>query len=101
MKRLIAVILAGVMVLALAACGNSGNTPATTKATEGAETEAVTQPAGSDETEAVTEAVTEEETEAETEDPYADAPKEVVVGIVADPGTFYPWPGHALSDTAV
>lgn len=91
MKKLLAIILAASMVLALAACGNNGQTPATTAADQGTEPAVETQaPEGGEDT---TEA--EVETEAETEDPYADTPKEVVVGIVADPGTFYPWPGFS------
>lgn len=88
MKKFIAIILAGLMVFSLAACG--GGSSATTAATTAAGGEEVTtEAAGGDETAA------EETTEAETEDPYADADKEVVVGIIADPGTFYPWPGFS------
>lgn len=89
MKKIVALMLSLVMVLSLAACGSSGGGAATTAAPAPAETTAA--PAGGDETTAPAE----ETTEAETEDPYKDAPKEVVVGIVADPGTFYPWPGFS------
>ena len=98
MKKIIAILLAASMVVALAACGSSGGGSATTAApaeTTAAPAEETT--AGGDASEAPAEETTaaEETTEAETEDLYADADKEVVVGIVADPGTFYPWPGFS------
>ncbi len=85
MKKIVALILAALMVISLAACGGS-EAPAETTAAAGGETEAVTEAGGETE---------EETTEAETEDPYADAAKEIVVGIQADPAQFIPWGGFS------
>ena len=85
MKKAISILLVCVLVLALAACGG---TPANESGTGG--TAATPAPAsggnsGSNATPAP------ESGPSEAEDPYAGIEKEVVVGISADPATFYPW----------
>ena len=97
MKKFIAVLLAAVMAFTLAACsGSSQNAQQATEAPAGNEPATEAQAAADNkETQAAVQAETEAPTEAETEDPYADDAKEVIMGIVADPGTFYPWPGFS------
>ncbi|MGI6072586.1 MAG: ABC transporter substrate-binding protein [Lachnospiraceae bacterium] len=80
MKKFLAITLAILMVLSLVACGDNGDKPGTDDpAVESSQPES-----GGEET-----------TEAETEDPYADCEKEIVIGIVADPATFFPWGGFS------
>ncbi len=71
MKKFLAIFLAMVMVFSLAACGDSDSDDTATSGSADSSTE---QQAGG-----------------ETEDEYADVDKTVVVGISADPQTFYPW----------
>ena len=86
MKRAISILLVIVMVLALAACGetpnandNPGNAANTNTNTNTNGSSGPTQSGGSD------------PNPAPENDPYAGIEKEVVVGISADPATFYPW----------
>ena len=85
-KRLLALLLIAAMAMSLAACGGSGSAETTTAASGGEEVTTTEASGGEEE---------EETTEAETEDPYADCDKEIVVGISADPTTFYPWGGFS------
>lgn len=80
-KKVLSLALIAAMTMSLVACG--GSKPATTTAAP-AETTAAQGGEAAEET-----------TEAETEDPYADCDKEVIVGITADPTTFYPWGGFS------
>jgi len=91
-SKLLALLLAALMILSLAACGNSGITPATTEAPTEAPTEAVTE-APSEGGEDTTEAESEVETEAPRE-MNADTP--LVVGYSPFSSKFSPF----FSETA-